>query len=54
MLKPPEMHKKVVGAQNIFFIFNFNCTMCSNSSTWGGGGDGYYNINDIQGYRITT
>lgn len=52
MLKPPEMYKKVVGGQNIFSIFNFNRTTCSNGSTWGGGG--YYNINDIQGYRITT
>jgi len=53
------MYNKVVGAQNIFLIFNFNCTTCSNGSTWGGGGGGgdggsYYNINDIQGYRITT
>lgn len=46
------MYKKVVGAQNIFFIFNFNYTICSNDSMCGGGG-GYYNINDIQGSRIT-
>ena len=26
------MYKKVVGAQNIFFIFNFNCTTCSNAA----------------------
>lgn len=45
------MYKKVVGAQNIFLIFNFNFTTCSNGSIGGGGGP--YNIKDIQDSRIT-